>query len=173
MGLASHRSDRGCGIEEGEYTPLSGWTIVRAPSAFPLYTHHPPSLFHLLSLPADWYLRDISHNINTRLSLRNSPSLLLSSATLLVGVAWIHYTNYIDDTSMGHEIGGRFGCTDSAGTIFHAVPSRLTLPLTLSSLTSARTFVSFFPLRANEENNVAPAVLIMMQMIAFQYSRER
>lgn len=73
---------------------------------------------------------------------------------------------------MGHEIGGRFGCTDSAGTIFHAVPSRPARPP--SSLTFARTFVSFFSAsREREENNVAPAVLIMMQMIAFQYSRER
>lgn len=29
-----------------------------------------------------------------------------SSPFLPVPVAWIHYTNYIDDTSMGHEIGG-------------------------------------------------------------------
>lgn len=51
MGLASHRSDRGCGIEEGEYTPLSGWTIVRAPSAFPLYTHRLPLLSISFSFP--------------------------------------------------------------------------------------------------------------------------
>lgn len=43
------------------------------------FVHAPPPLpypFHLLPLfpLTDWYLHDISHNINTRLSLRNSPS---------------------------------------------------------------------------------------------------
>ena len=79
---------------------------------------------------------------------------------------------------MGHEIGGCFGCTDSAGTIFHAASlcrprlTRLTR-LTAFTILRPRVFVSFFPFCAKEENNMAPMVLIMMQMIAFQYSRER
>jgi len=68
-------------------------------------------------------------------------------------VAWIHYTNYIDDTSMGHEIGGCFGCTDSAGTIFHLAfgsPSPLR-----TDLRSARpVFLSPFSV-SREENNAA------------------
>lgn len=123
-----------------------GVPFVHAPFPLPFPSPLPP-LSHL----AGTSVRDISHNINTRLSLSptlslrgsrfSSPSpfpapphllsrlpLLPSCATPAEGspcrsrrrVAWIHYTNYIDDTSMGHEIGERFGCTDSAGTIFHA-----------------------------------------------------
>lgn len=161
----------------------------------------PPSLFPSLSSStpsssADWYLRDISHNINTRLpsspsslpcphrSPRISPRSSTSFSTVAlpdspVGVAWIHYTNYIDDTSMGHEIGGALAAPIAPELFFMLPPvvaprpSSSFHPSPAAWILRSRVFVSFFLFRAKEENNVAAAVLIMMQMIAFQCSRER
>jgi len=91
------------------------------------------------------------------------------------GVAWIHYTNYIDDTSMGHEIGGALAAPIAPELFFMlpAVFSPARSPACLRArILRPQTFVSFFSFRAKEENNVALAVLIMMQMIVFQYSHE-
>jgi len=94
---------------------------------------------------ADWYLCDIPQHKYASPSAIPYPPLLSPQSCrtpLSVGVAWIHYTNYIDDTSMGHEIGGCFGCTDSAGTIFHAVlPLSSYPPYNLTSA-SVRFFFS-------------------------------
>lgn len=70
---------------------------------------------------------------------------------LPVGVAWIHYTNYIDDTSMGHEIGGALAAPIAPELFFMLLavlspagpPSRPDLTF---------TFISFFPFRVKEEN---------------------